>query len=65
MRYAVWNLGVLLLAEAVQVLLIEFMGVPEISGVIAGIVFFTVVGFLVNRHAVFARGSSAARTVVS
>jgi putative flippase GtrA len=54
-EYAAWNLGVLLLAEGVQVVLIELIGTPEIHGVFSGMLFFTVVGFLVNKHLVFAK----------
>ena len=46
-------LFLLLLAEALQVCLIEIAGVPELAGVLSGMILYTATGYVLNRFIVF------------
>ena len=47
------NGGLLILVEVLQVFLIELLAVPELPGVAMGMVFYTLMGFFLNRRFVY------------
>jgi len=63
-----FNMGILLLTEALTALAIEIAGISELIAVAGGLVFYTMTGFLINKHYVFVspdctRADSATREV--
>ena len=48
-RFLAVNLGLFLGVQAVQIILIEGMHLPELPAIVIGMVFYTGTGFLLNR----------------
>ena len=53
LKFFTINGGLILCTSVLQYLIIDVLGVPEYAGVFTGVVFFTVVSFLINKHYVF------------
>ena len=51
--FAAINGSLLLCVEVIQAILIEFLHFPEILGVITGMIFYTMAGFILNRKIVY------------
>ena len=47
------NGGLLIFVEIFQISLIELLAMPELPGVVVGLVVYTLMGFFLNRHFVY------------
>ncbi|HBN82995.1 MAG TPA: hypothetical protein DDZ89_04060 [Clostridiales bacterium] len=52
-KFLVVTLSLMLIVQGIQYLFIDVIGTVEIMGIIAGMLFYTVTGYLLNRNFVF------------
>ena len=52
-KFLVVTLSLMLMVQLIQYLFIDVMGTKEIIGIIAGMLFYTVSGYILNRNFVF------------
>ncbi|RKX84005.1 MAG: hypothetical protein DRP70_13965 [Spirochaetes bacterium] len=53
LKFLLVSLSLLGCVQLIQLLLIEKLNIPELPGVIAGMVFYTGIGYIINRLWVF------------
>jgi len=51
--FVIVNSGLLLVTEALQFILIDLVRIEEIFGVGSGLVFYTLIGFFLNKNIVY------------